>query len=260
MSREGIFIVAEIGVNWGGSPQVMNNLIDAAAFSGADAVKFQMFSPHEVRESVWRDALEGMVMHSADLYYYASRAKEKGLDVIVTPFNPQAVDELAGIGEVIDGIKVRAKDWTNTPLVTKAVATKKPVYISVPYEMDHVMKPEGMSDKEFTAAFLRTHTSQVSRVYCIPKYPQFIGDLSMRAAVSCDGYSNHFPEWTVPFQVACNRIFWEDQHNTKSRYYLEVHIMLDGANPVNTIDHSVSLSVTDLGRLAKAIDYAEMIS
>jgi sialic acid synthase SpsE len=238
----------------------MRGLIEAAATAGADAVKFQMFSPREVKDSRWRDALESMVLHSADLYHYASMAKELGLDVVVTPMYPEAVEELRAIDEVIDGIKVRATDWANAAIVDPAIATRKPVYISVPHNVDTVVKPEGMTHQQFMSAFLKTHSAKVSRVYCVPRYPTALEDLAMLTAVTCDGYSNHFPAWTVPYTAACNRIMWENIHNTKSRYYLEVHIMPDGANPADTIDHAVSITAADLKALVQAVKLAEAMS
>ena len=44
MFTDGRFVIAEIGVNHNGSVDLARELIDAAAETGADAVKFQMFA------------------------------------------------------------------------------------------------------------------------------------------------------------------------------------------------------------------------
>jgi len=43
-----VFIIAEAGVNHNGSIHLAKKLIDAASFSGADAVKFQTFKTEDL--------------------------------------------------------------------------------------------------------------------------------------------------------------------------------------------------------------------
>jgi N,N'-diacetyllegionaminate synthase len=43
-----VFIIAEAGVNHNGSLKLARELIDAAALSGADAVKFQTFKAEKI--------------------------------------------------------------------------------------------------------------------------------------------------------------------------------------------------------------------
>ena len=43
-----IFLIAEAGVNHNGNMVMAKKLIDVAKWAGADAVKFQTFSPEEI--------------------------------------------------------------------------------------------------------------------------------------------------------------------------------------------------------------------
>lgn len=257
MSKEGIYIVAELGVAWRARQSVLYGMVDAAAAAKADAIKLQMFDWNAVKTSPLAEELKPMVIPPAAVYDVASYAKDKGLEVVVTPMYLDAIYALRDMTDVIDGLKIRAKDWCNAELVDAAMASGKRTYISVPFERENIVRPEGMGHREFTSAVLKTHGGMTSRVYCIPKYPPLPSDINLLEAVKQDGYSNHYPLWTVPYNAAWGRILWENMHNTKSRYYLEVHVMPEDALPDNTLDYAVSLRPNELKRLTELVAFAE---
>lgn len=139
MYRRDPFIVAELGAGHGGSMHKMFYLIDAARYAGADAVKFQTYTPSEISANVeikdgpWA----GRTYH--DLYKQGSTpwawheplfqyAKGQGLVAFSSPFSESAVDKL----ETLDCpmYKIASPEITHLQLIAKAAATGKPLVIS----------------------------------------------------------------------------------------------------------------------------------
>ena len=48
-----IFIIAEIGINHNGDLGITKDLINVAVEAGADAVKFQIWNPKNLRQGPW---------------------------------------------------------------------------------------------------------------------------------------------------------------------------------------------------------------
>ena len=88
-----IFIVAEIGINHNGSMKICKQLIDVAAESGCDAVKFQkrdldlVYTKEfleSLRESPWgntqRDQKQGLEFGKNEFEEISNYCKEKNID------------------------------------------------------------------------------------------------------------------------------------------------------------------------------------
>jgi len=140
--RSPAYLIAEVGVNHGGSLAAAKDLIDAAARAGADAVKFQTYKADllAVRDSpaYWDTAKEPTAtQHELFSKYdalgpddYAALARHcenLGIDFVSTPFDLQAVDDLEPL---VPYYKVASADITNVPLLRKIAATGKPVVLS----------------------------------------------------------------------------------------------------------------------------------
>lgn len=134
------FIVAEIGGNHNGSYSKAQALIDAAALAGADAVKFQCFSPEQMAPSElviesgpWagRQAVDLYAetwtprAWFKDLFEYALR---RGLVAFSSVFHPDDVDFLQTLDCPI--YKIASFELTDTDLIYAAARTKKPLIIS----------------------------------------------------------------------------------------------------------------------------------
>ncbi|MBO93555.1 MAG: pseudaminic acid synthase [Opitutales bacterium] len=139
-------LVAELSGNHGGELDQALALVDAAAESGADAVKLQTYRPElitiEAREERFliKDGLwAGRYLH--DLYAeamtpwewhpaLAERAAERGLFLFSSPFDETAVDFLE---ESIDPplYKIASFELNHLPLLRTVARTGKPVAASV---------------------------------------------------------------------------------------------------------------------------------
>lgn len=140
------YLIAEMSGNHNQSLERALEIVDAAAASGADAIKLQTYTADtmtldidapgftiEDPKSLWH----GRCLH--DLYEEAhtpwewhesiiERAASHGLDCFSTPFDDTAVDFLDGLGT--PAFKIASFECTDLPLIRKVAATGKPMIIS----------------------------------------------------------------------------------------------------------------------------------
>ncbi len=138
------FIIAEVGVNHNGDPELAKRMIDAVAEAGVDCVKFQTFSAEEFCNSpedtytyksqgtLVTESMQGMFKRlelSRDklggIFEYA---RKKGLIPLSTPADKQAVDLLVDLQ--VEAFKVGSDDLVYTPFIEYIAFKKKPIIIS----------------------------------------------------------------------------------------------------------------------------------
>src|SRR5215204_4879086 len=109
--EHGTYVIAEAGANHNRDKGVALELIDAAADAGADAVKFQTYSGASlyssktpqfkylegVTERAPADYLEDISLPREWQGELAERARGRGLHFFSTPFDEEAVAELAAL-------------------------------------------------------------------------------------------------------------------------------------------------------------------
>lgn len=141
---ERVFIVAEAGVNHNGSIDLAKELIDAAAESGVDAVKFQTFktdglilkniekAPYQKVTTNSGETQYEMLKHlelkreqTKELMEYCSR---RNIIFLSTPFEKESLDELDELG--VAAFKVAATDLTNIQFLRQVAGKGKPVILS----------------------------------------------------------------------------------------------------------------------------------
>lgn len=167
------FIVAELGASHLNSFNYTCKLMEAAAAAGADAVKFQTYTPAEIAADVvipdgpWK----GQRYH--DLYregqmpacWYRTlfeMAYKLGLVPFSSPFSVRSVNLLEELNCPI--YKIASPEIIHYPLIAAAAATGKPLIIST-----------GMATKtEIMKAAKVAHdngASNVTFLHCISAYP-----------------------------------------------------------------------------------------
>lgn len=139
------FVIAEAGSNFNQSLDIARQLIDVAAESGAQAVKFQLFRAealyppgtemHAVFKSVelnadWLDPLN-------------SHAKDRGILFAASAFDEDSLGALEAIG--VPFHKVASSETTNLALLSTMAATGKPLLISTGMcEMSDIAEAVGL--------------------------------------------------------------------------------------------------------------------
>ncbi|MBK9080242.1 MAG: pseudaminic acid synthase [Hyphomicrobium sp.] len=140
------YVIAEMSGNHNQSLERALSIVDAAAASGADAIKIQTYTADtmtldvdapgftiEDPKSLWA----GRRLH--DLYQEAhtpwdwhkpimDRAAERGMHCFSTPFDDSSVDFLETLG--VPAYKIASFENTDLPLIRKVAATGKPIIIS----------------------------------------------------------------------------------------------------------------------------------
>src|SRR5438477_5166815 len=135
-----IYVIAEAGLNHGGSKERALALVRAAKWAGADAVKFQTFRADRLASS--RPAALGHtkdqpnlqeLFKKLELPFDAFRAlykeaKRIGIEFLSTPFDEESADFLDELG--VNAFKIASGDITHRPLIEHVGRKGKPVLLS----------------------------------------------------------------------------------------------------------------------------------
>ncbi|MGB0852603.1 MAG: pseudaminic acid synthase [Pikeienuella sp.] len=172
------YVICELSANHNGSLERALEMIDAAAATGADAIKVQTYTPDTL--TIDHDGpgfrIEGGLWHGRTLYDLYSeaytpfewheamfaRARQLGVTMFSTPFDESAADLLESLDA--PAYKIASFEMTDLPLVAYVAAKMKPMIIST-----------GMATPEEIAAAVdtaRAHgTGEIVLLHCISSYP-----------------------------------------------------------------------------------------
>jgi N-acetylneuraminate synthase len=248
------FIIAEAGVNHNGSLDMALKLVDIAAESGADAVKFQKRDLKSLYPSYLLDdpnsaewAFQYMlpILKQTDLSDDEFRrikayCDERNIRFMCTPWDEGSLLFLEDLG--MDCYKVASADLVNLPLLEQLVATGKPLILSTGMATLHEI--------ERTVAFLKQRSAAFALLHCVSTYPAPFENLNLRFLETLKqfdvpiGYSAHERGIAMPLVAlalgAC---------------IMEKHITLDRTLPGP--DHPASLEAGGIQRLVRDIRHAE---
>jgi sialic acid synthase SpsE len=247
------FVIAEIGINHGGSLAKALALVEAAAEAGAHAVKLQTIVAHDLVSPVCpapaHVRAESMVEFFSQFELdedahraVADHARSRGLRVLSTPFSETAVEVLERVG--VDGFKIASGDLTWDQLIARCAATRKPVVIST----GMATLGEARHAVEIARA---AGAAGVALLHCVSAYPVPLGSENLRAIAalqSCGvpvGLSDHGTDtFAYPLAVALGSCLYER------------HIRLDGDESapdaaVSSTSHELAAAIAN-GRRAWA--------
>ncbi len=199
------FVIAELSGNHNGSLDRALALLDAAAATGADAVKLQTYTPDTI--TLDHDGpgflIEGGLWHGRRLHeLYAeahtpwewhealfARARDIGVILFSSPFDATAIDLLESLGA--PAYKIASFEAVDLPLIARAAATGKPLIIST-----------GLCNLAEMADALDAAKAApgVALLHCVSAYPAVFADANlatipdMAARFGCViGLSDHTP-------------------------------------------------------------------
>jgi pseudaminic acid synthase len=181
------YLIAELSANHNGDIGRMMELIDAAAETGADAIKIQTYVADSITIDHDSDDFQikggpwgGRTLY--DLYKEAqtpfewhesifARAKERGVTVFSSPFDFSAIDLLAKLDA--PAYKIASFEAVDLPLIRKAASNGKPLIIST-----------GMANlpeiDEAVSAARQAGDGGVVLLHCISGYPAPANESNLR--------------------------------------------------------------------------------
>jgi pseudaminic acid synthase len=172
------YIIAEVSCNHKGDLTTALDMIEVARWAGADAVKFQAYTPDTITldchkpDFIIQDGLwKGRTLY--DLYKETytpfewfpkifKQAKKIGIPVFASVFDRSSVDMLDGLG--CPAFKIASMELTDTPLISYAARKGKPLIIST-----------GMGNsQDIREAVAASRPDQVALLHCTSEYPQTV--------------------------------------------------------------------------------------
>ncbi|AMB99875.1 N-acetylneuraminate synthase [Aerococcus urinaehominis] len=185
-----IFIIAEIGCNHNGSFELAKTLVEKAAETGVNAVKFQTFKANQLiskyapkaeyqKETTGEDdsqlEMTAKLEMSVDDYLLLKEyAESLGLIVFSTAFDMDSIDELENIGQNI--WKVPSGEITNLPYlerISKISVDNKKIILST-----------GMAtieEIEKAVDILNPGSNEITILHCNTEYPTPDTDVNITA-------------------------------------------------------------------------------
>ena len=250
-SGSGVFLIAEIGINHNGSVSQAEKLIDAAAESGADAVKFQSFRvdrlliPSRDRYAQQMDGTESayQMLRRCELSWedqekLKKHADGRGILFLSTPFDEESADFLDSIG--VPAFKIASSDITHVPLLRHVASKGKPILLST-----------GMSFLSEVADAIWSLRSagakEILLMHCVSAYPAAPQYMNLRALQTLQSYF----EVSVGLSDHSEGILFPLIAVALGAVVIEKHFTLDKAAPGP--DHRASMDPADLKLLVKSL-------
>jgi N,N'-diacetyllegionaminate synthase len=247
------FIIAEAGVNHNGSAELAKRLIDAAAASGADAVKFQTFKTENLvtedapgadyqEKNLGRKTTQYEMLQRLELSYevfreLAAYAAAKDILFLSTPFDVESADFLDSLS--IPLFKIGSGDLTHHALLQHVGQKGKPVIVSTGMS--------GLDEVRAAVMALKKVHASIILLHCVSNYPADPKDVNLRAMDTLRqefdvpvGFSDH----TMGIHIALAAV-------ARGAQVIEKHFTLD--RTMEGPDHPASLEPDELKQLVYEI-------
>lgn len=256
-----VFIIAEAGVNHNGSIELAKKLIEVAAESGADAVKFQTFKADKLasknaqkaeyqkdttskNESQY-DMLKKLELNVDIHKELIAYCKQKNILFLSTPFDHDSIELLNDLG--LDIFKIPSGEITNLPYLKHIGKLGKKVILST--GMADIGEIEDALDILTSAG---TKKENITVLHANTQYPTPMEDVNLKAMVTIGttfdvayGYSDH----TLGIEVDIAAV-------ALGASCIEKHFTLD--KTMEGPDHKASLEPDELKAMVSAIRNIEL--
>lgn len=280
MENDRTFVIAEAGVNHNGSMDLAKRLIDAAADTGADAVKFQSFKAARLTSrSAPKAAYQSRAIGDADSQYEMLKrlelddaahsdlllhARDRGIRLLSTPFDPESLDLLLSYGMRL--IKVSSGDITDAPFLLEISRKADELILSTGMaslgeieaalsllafgftaRQEEIPNTSSLAEAYASAAGQAALRTKVTLLHCTTEYPAPFGEINLRAMDTLStafglpvGYSDH----TRGIHISIAAV-------ARGARIIEKHFTLSREMPGP--DHAASLEPAELAEMISSI-------
>ena len=263
------YLIAEIGQNHNGSPDVAKLIIDLITRSPEekrfgytlaqiDAVKLtkrdldhelsdsQRAAPYTSEHSFGptygehREALELTDEQHFEIYQYA---KNVGLEFVETLCAPGCLSLLELFTP--DYLKVASRDLTNLPLLDAMAATKIPIIVSTGMA--------GKAELDQALECISKHHEEISILHCVSQYPTHPKNVNLR---TIDYLKENYPQFRVGYSDHTIGISVPVAAVAMGAEIIEKHVTID--RRMKGSDHAGSLGPDGVMRMTRDIRLMDM--
>lgn len=253
---EKVTLIAEAGVNHNGNLDVARQLIDVAAESGADYVKFQTFSAEKIvsrfaekapyqksntkSSESQQEMLRKLELSEDDHVQLINHCRLRNIKFLSSPFDQESIELLKRLQLTV--CKIPSGEITNLPYLRKVATSFNEIILSTGIsDLDEiqdaitVLKQSGFRHENLTV------------LHCNTEYPTPFEDVNLSVMMMMKeklnvkiGYSDHTKGLEVPIAAVALGATVIEKHFTLNRN-------MDGP------DHQASLEPSELRAMVTAI-------
>jgi len=260
------FIIAEMSCNHNQDINLAYEIIDAAAEAGADAIKFQTYTPKTmgytqgqqglaIEGGPWKGWTPYALYQAAHMPWWwhdplFKHAAERGIMAFSTPYDTTAVDFLEQFDPPC--YKIASFELTDLELIRYVASKGRPMILSTGMASEGEVVAALEAAGETRTSF---DDSKAAVLHCVSKYPtspseaDFNG-MYLKTGWIC-GYSKHwgFSDHTLSIGVPVAA-------RVKGACIIEKHLTV--SRDIRTFDREFSLEPAEFGIMVQAIRDAEI--
>jgi len=242
-------IIAEMANAHEGRLEDAKSIVQAAAQAGADAIKFQAFTPDElaVPSHSYYDLYQRLQMPNESWLELVTYASSLGLSTLADVFGLASARQMRSLN--IDGFKIHAADIANIELLRDMGNSGKPVLLSTGGST-------WIETAEAIACLRNSGSAQIILMHGFQGYPTRLSDSALRRihVLSAKfglpvGFAGHV-DASLP--VATELPMWAAAAGAQ---ILEVHIALDRSK--KGLDYFSSLEPEEFAKMVKGVRMME---
>jgi sialic acid synthase len=245
------YVIAEIGHNHQGSLERAKELLTAAHECGVDAVKLQKRDNANLYTRVLYDApydnensfgatygahREALEFGRDELVELAAHARQLGLTLFATAFDPASADLLAEID--VPAFKIASGDLKNTPLLRHVAALGRPMVLST--------GGGSLEDIDRAVQVVLPINRQVCLLQCTASYPAEVEELNLAVITTL---RDRYPELVIGLSDHYNGISMALVAYMLGARVIEKHFTLNHA--WKGTDHAFSLMPEGMRKMVR---------